>query len=169
MLRLFTPTASDLNRGLWRVPMFSPPIRPDMLPEDLASLHGVGSTEIFMRITPAQVTTLGKALQATFVDLPLKGIKGTLNHGNSYSHFSKPVLIVPATHPPKGMLPSDSHLCTFNVFCRSSTYTINFQSTQTPPRCSTSTPLVYSAPISSEQRLHPSKHSIKGIRGGQPQ
>jgi len=55
MVRLFNKDATDVNRGLWRVPMFMPPIRPDMVPEELATLHMIASMEMFLRIAPAQV------------------------------------------------------------------------------------------------------------------
>ena len=53
MLRLFEEDGS-FNRGLWRVPLFLPPVRPDFAPEDLVNVHRVKGLEMFMRLVPGQ-------------------------------------------------------------------------------------------------------------------
>jgi hypothetical protein len=53
MLRLFEEEG-NFNRGLWRVPMFLPPVRPDLVPEDLVNLHRISNLEVFMRLIPGQ-------------------------------------------------------------------------------------------------------------------
>ena len=55
MLRLFEEDGS-FNRGLWRMPMFLPPVRPDLEPIYLVSLHRVKDLEVFMRMVPSQQT-----------------------------------------------------------------------------------------------------------------
>ena len=53
MLRLFEEDGS-FNRGLWRVPMFLPPVRPDFEPGDLVNVHRISDLEVFMRLVPNQ-------------------------------------------------------------------------------------------------------------------
>ena len=53
MLRLFEEDGT-FNRGLWRVPLFLPPVRPDFAPEDLVNVHRIKNLEVFMRLVPGQ-------------------------------------------------------------------------------------------------------------------
>ena len=53
MVRLFQDDG-DFNRGLWRVPMFLPPVRPDFAPEDLVNVHRIKHLEIFLRFVVGQ-------------------------------------------------------------------------------------------------------------------
>ena len=53
MLRLFNHDG-DFNRGMWRVPLFLPPVRPDFAPEDLVNVHRIKDLEVFLRLVPGQ-------------------------------------------------------------------------------------------------------------------
>lgn len=53
MLRLFDHDG-DFKRGMWRVPLFLPPVRPDFAPEDLVNIHRIKDLEVFLRLVPGQ-------------------------------------------------------------------------------------------------------------------
>jgi hypothetical protein len=52
-LALFS-SETELNRGMWRVPLFTPPVRADVPPDQLHSLHAIAGSDLFLRLVMAQ-------------------------------------------------------------------------------------------------------------------
>ena len=52
-LALFS-SETELNRGMWRVPLFTPPVRADVPPDQLHSLHAIAGSDLFVRLVMAQ-------------------------------------------------------------------------------------------------------------------
>jgi len=86
MLPVFTD--DDLNRGLFRVPAFMPPVRPDLEKDDVAGLYRMKGMEFYLRLVPRQL-------------LPFHD-KFTVNPETTQVQYKYPKgLAPPAAEPPR--------------------------------------------------------------------